>query len=183
MCPKYLEYEVSVLKSNVAACNLKLEEWKDAISAATAAVDGLDKLEARLAEEEKAAAEAKVKEEEEVEGEIVSVGAESAGPPLPSEEKEDPAEVARKKRREDIKRIRYKALIRRARARSEAGGWSNLSGAEEDYKTLAKMDNISPSDRRLVQQQLRTLPPKVKEAQEKETAEMWGKLKDVSAQY
>lgn len=181
MCPNYLDFEVAVLKSNVAACNLKLEEWKEAITSATAAIDRLDKLDARLAEEEKEAAEAKAKEEEEVEEEIISAGAETAGPPVPADEREDPEEAKRRKRRDDIKRIRYKALIRRARARSEAGGWSNLGGAEEDYKTLAKMDNISPSDRKLVQQQLRTLPARVKAAQEKETAEMWGKLKDVSA--
>ncbi|KUI54490.1 Tetratricopeptide repeat protein 1 [Cytospora mali] len=179
VCPNYLDFELAVLKSNVAACNLKLEEWKDAISTATAAIDKLDKLETRLAEEEKAAAEAKAKEEEEVEEEIISAGAETAGPPVSHEEQEDPEEVARKKKREDIKRIRYKALIRRARARSEAGGWSNLSGAEEDYKTLSRMDNVTPSDRKIVQQQLRTLPAKVKAAQEKETTEMWGKLKDL----
>ncbi|KAK7741801.1 hypothetical protein SLS53_004865 [Cytospora paraplurivora] len=179
VCPNYLDFEVAVLKSNVAACNLKLEEWKEAITSATAAIERLDKLDVRLAEEEKEAAEAKAKEEEEVEDEIISAGAETAGPPVPTDEKVDPEEAKRRKRRDDIKRIRYKALIRRARARSEAGGWSNLGGAEEDYKTLAKMDNVSPSDRKLVQQQLRTLPARVKAAQEKETAEMWGKLKDL----
>ena len=77
-------------------------------------------------------------------------------------------------------RIRAKALMRRARARSEAGGWSNLSGAEEDYKILAGLTNLSPADRKIVQTQLRLLPPRTKAAQEKETAEMWSKLKDVS---
>lgn len=70
--------------------------------------------------------------------------------------------------------------MRRARARSEADGWSNLAGAEEDYKALAKMDNVGPGDRRIVAAQLRALPPRVKAAQERETAEMWGKLKEVS---
>lgn len=181
VCPNYLDFELAVLQSNVAACNLKLEEWKDAITTATAAVDKLAKLETRLAEEEKAAAEARAKDEEEVEDEIVSAGAETAGPPIPTDEEVDPEEARRKKLRGDIKRIRYKALIRRARARSEAGGWSNLSGAEEDYKTLSTMDNVTPSDRKMIQQQLRILPTKVKQAQEQETAEMWGKLKDVSA--
>lgn len=183
VCPNYLDFELAVLQSNVSACNLKLEEWKGAIATATAAVDKLDKLEARFAEEEKAAAEARAKDEDEVEDEIVSAGAETAGPPIPTDEEVDPEEAKRKRRREDIKRIRYKALIRRARARSEAGGWSNLSGAEEDYKTLSRMDNVTPSDRKMIQQQLRTLPAKVKLAQEKETTEMWGKLKDVSDRY
>ena len=34
-------------------------------------------------------------------------------------------------RREDIRRIRAKALMRRAKAKSEEGGWGNLQGAEE----------------------------------------------------
>ena len=34
-------------------------------------------------------------------------------------------------RKEDIRRIRAKALMRRARARSEEDGWGNLQGAEE----------------------------------------------------
>lgn len=35
------------------------------------------------------------------------------------------------KRKEDVQRIRAKALMRRAKARSELGGWGNLQGAEE----------------------------------------------------
>lgn len=78
--------------------------------------------------------------------------------------------------------------MRRARARSEAGGWSDLAGAEEDYKALAGMMKddgdgavvMSAADKRLISAQLRALPPRVKAAQERETAEMWGKLKEVS---
>ncbi|KAG8160720.1 hypothetical protein KVR01_008984 [Diaporthe batatas] len=179
VCPNYLDFELAVLKSNVSACYLKMQEWKNANTTATAALDKLSKLESRLAEEEKAAADAKAKEEEEVEDEIISPGAQKAGPAIPDDEKEDPAQVARDKKRDDIKRIRYKALIRRARARSEEGGWTNLAGAVEDYTLLSKMDNVSPGDRKLLQQQLKVLPARVNEAKEKETAEMWGKLKDL----
>lgn len=167
-----------MLKSNIAACNLKLEEWKDAIKSATDALDRLDRLETALAEEEKEAAERKREEEEDVEEEIISEGATNAAPAPPPGE--DEAEVARRKRREDILRIRAKALMRRARARSEQGGWSNLAGAEDDYKALAKMTNLSPADKKVVQTQLRALPPRTKAAQEQEMGEMWGKLKDVS---
>lgn len=180
-----------MLQSNIAACHLKLQEWKDTITSATAALDKLDKVERQLVSEEEKEAEAISKkakgkeeqeEEEEVEQEIISSGAANAGPALSAAENEqDPPEVvARKKKRVDVARIRYKALMRRARARSEAGGWSNLAGAEEDYKTLAKMDNVTPGDRKLVAAQLRTLPARTKAAQERETAEMWGKLKEVS---
>lgn len=79
-----------------------------------------------------------------------------------------------------MERIRYKALMRRARARSEAGGWSNLAGAKEDYEELAKMGNVSPGDRKIVREQLRVLPPRIEEAQNREKAEMFSKLKEVS---
>lgn len=115
-CPNYLDYEIAVLKSNIAACHLKLEDWKEAVKAATAALDGLDKLQGRTGNEGE---EVKV-EEEEADEEIISDGATKA---------EDTSD--KDKREGDIERIRAKALMRRARARSEQGGWSSLQGAEE----------------------------------------------------
>ncbi|KAH0432255.1 tetratricopeptide repeat protein 1 [Colletotrichum camelliae] len=176
VCPNYLDYDLAVLRSNISACHLKLEQWKDAISSATAALDGLDRIEREAALEQERREKERA-EEEDVEEEIVSSGASKAAPaPVPSD---DPEEAARKKRQEDVLRIRAKALMRRARARSEEGGWQNLAGAEEDYKALSKMTNLAPADRKIVQTQLRVLPPRTKAAQEKETAEMWGKLKDL----
>jgi hypothetical protein len=108
-----------VLKSNIAACHLKLEDWKEAVKAATAALDGLDRLQGENGdkkEEEKSDG----GEEEEADEEIVSEGATKA------------EDLSRKAQREaDIERIRAKALMRRARARSEQGGWATLQGAEE----------------------------------------------------
>ncbi|KAI8246737.1 hypothetical protein K4K55_003510 [Colletotrichum sp. SAR 10_96] len=176
VCPNYLDYDLAVLRSNISACHLKLEQWKDAISSATAALDGLDRIEREAALEQERREKERA-EEEDVEEEIVSSGASKAAPaPVGSD---DPEEAARKKRQEDVLRIRAKALMRRARARSEEGGWQNLAGAEEDYKALSKMTNLAPADRKIVQTQLRVLPPRTKAAQEKETAEMWGKLKDL----
>ncbi|TDZ37334.1 Tetratricopeptide repeat protein 1 [Colletotrichum spinosum] len=175
-CPNYLDYELAVLRSNISACHLKLEQWKDAISSATAAINVLDKIEKETVLEKERREEEKAQEDE-VEDEIVSPGASKAAPaPQPGD---DPEEVVCKKRSEDVLRIRAKALMRRARARSEEGGWQNLAGAEEDYKALSGMPNLSAADRKIVQTQLRVLPPKTKAAQEKETAEMWGKLKDL----
>jgi hypothetical protein len=111
-----------VLKSNISACHLKLEDWKEAVKSATEALDGLDRLKGRD-EDKKSEKEGKV-EEEEVD-EIVSEGAMKLGPG--SEEKTNGQE----QRMADIERIRAKALMRRAKARSELGGWSVLSGAEE----------------------------------------------------
>ena len=83
------------------------------------------------------------------------------------------------KRKEDIGRIRAKALRRRARARVELAGWANLQGAEDDYKELAAMDNLSPQDKEVVQKALEELPRKIQDARENEMGEMMGKLKDV----
>ncbi|KAK4227151.1 Tetratricopeptide repeat protein 1 [Podospora fimiseda] len=175
VCPNYLEYEVAVLRSNISACHLKLEEWKEAVTNATTALDALDRLERQeKGEQEKEAI--KDNDDDAAEVEIVSAGAAKAGPAM---RQDSPAEAARRKRQEDIARIRAKALMRRARARSELNGWSNLEGAIEDYKKLDVMTNLTPADRKIVQSQLRVLPPRAKAAQEKETAEMWAKLKDL----
>jgi len=178
---------------------LKLEQYEDAIKSATEALESLNRSEKALLETEAELAEKSKRkdtqqpkqkdaqeekededEDEEPEEEIISAGAQKSAPAIIQEEHTDPARIAAQKRREDIQRIRAKALMRRARARSELGGWSNLSGAEEDYKTLSAMTNLSPADEKIVRAQLRALPARVKVAQEKEMAEMWGKLKNVS---
>ncbi|KAI0889518.1 uncharacterized protein GGS22DRAFT_737 [Annulohypoxylon maeteangense] len=179
ICPHYLNYELAVLKSNIAACHLKLDQWKEAIKSATDAIDGLDRLGKAEASQEQNLEEKNKNnntEDDGVEEEIVSSGAQRSAP---AEKEGGSAEVMRRKRQEDILRIRAKALMRRARARSELGGWSNLAGAEEDYKILSTMTNLSYADRKIVQAQLKILPPRTKAAQEKEMSEMWGKLKDL----
>ncbi|KAK5634069.1 hypothetical protein RRF57_009783 [Xylaria bambusicola] len=178
ICPHYLDYELAVLKSNIAACHLKLEQYKEAIQTATDALESLSRSEKAALEDAKKSsddAEEHV-EEDEPEEEIVSAGAQKSAPAIV---KETDAQQATRKRQDDILRIRAKALMRRARARSELGGWSNLSGAEEDYKTLSTMSGLSGTDEKIVRAQLRTLPARIKAAQEKEMSEMWGKLKDL----
>jgi hypothetical protein len=175
-----------VLRSNIAACHLKLEDWKEAVKAASAALDGLDKLQGKPGEGKDGEGVEVKPGEEEADEEIVSEGATKA---------EDVSDKG--KREADIERIRAKALMRRARARSEMGGWSSLQGAEEgsgslmrlfsqclhaaDYKVLSQMQNLSTADRKIVQRQLVQLPPRTKAAQEKEMGEMMGKLKSVSS--
>jgi hypothetical protein len=127
-CPNYLDYEIAVLRSNIAACHLKLEDWKKAVKAATAALDGLDKLQGKTGDEKDGAGGKEMESvkvaEEEADEEIISEGAERA-------EKVVVKDEYKEKREADIERIRAKALMRRARARSEQGGWSSLQGAEE----------------------------------------------------
>ncbi|KAI1818397.1 hypothetical protein GGS20DRAFT_287193 [Poronia punctata] len=179
ICPHYLDYELAVIRSNIAACHLKLEQYAEAIKSATESLEGLSRCEKteggiNTKTETEKASEPAPGDEDEAEEEIVSEGAQKSAPAIV-----DSRATAAQKRRDDIMRIRAKALMRRARARSELGGWSNLSGAEEDYKTLATMTNLSAADEKIVRSQLRALPPRVKEAQEKEMAEMWGKLKNL----
>lgn len=116
-----------MLKSNVAACHLKLEDWKEAVKTATAALDGLDKLQGKKIERKKEG-EGEEEEEEEAEEEIISEGAEKA---------ENTSDQG--KREADIERIRTKALLRRARARSELGGWSSLQGSEEGKSWMFRL--------------------------------------------
>lgn len=115
-CPNYLDYEVAVLRSNIAACHLKLEDWKAAVDAATASLDALGRLLPKKAEK---AEDGKQDEVVEIEGE-----GDDGEKELDNLKMED-------KRKEDVQRIRAKALMRRAKGRSEQGGWGNLQGAEE----------------------------------------------------
>ena len=115
-CPNYLEYEIAVLRSNIAACHLKLEDWKAAVDAATASLDALDRLQSEDKDEKPG----------NNDGEMVEIEGEgdAAEQQLATLKTSD-------ERKADIQRIRAKALMRRAKARSEQGGWGNLQGAEE----------------------------------------------------
>lgn len=166
-CPNYLDYEVAVLKSNIAACHLKLEDWKAAVDSATAALDALDRLlpKKKKAKDDKAGTDEGVVE---IEGEDAEA----------EEEELKKLEIS-DQRRDDILRIRSKALMRRAKAKSEQGGWGNLQGAEDDYKALAQLPTLPPQDNKIVQTALRSLPPRINAAKEKEMGDMMGKLKEL----
>ncbi|KAK0385677.1 hypothetical protein NLU13_6854 [Sarocladium strictum] len=190
-CPKYLDFDRAVLQSNVSACHLKLEQWKDAAKAASTCLDGLAKLERedpllnpKAAESEKKKTDVlKIADEDDDDGdvieEIISNGATRAAPIPPPQPTPEQSEL--EIRKANVLRIRTKALLRRARARAQEGGWQNLAGAEDDYKTLSQLPSgsLAPGDARTVRAQLRELPPRTKAAQEKEMGEMWGKLKQL----
>lgn len=131
--PNYLEYDIAVLKSNIAACHLNLSDWKAAVDEATKSIEALDRLEkpalnttnGTLNEEGATDAPAAGKDATKNDG-VIEL----------ADDDEDEAETLKKieeddQRKDDIKRIRAKALMRRARARSEQGGWGNLQGALE----------------------------------------------------
>ncbi|KAL4749160.1 hypothetical protein BDW72DRAFT_178759 [Aspergillus terricola var. indicus] len=168
-CPSYLDYEIAVVRSNMAACYLKLGDWKAAVGSASACIEGLDRVVPPSHPEE--GKEGAAKEAEPV-------------VEIPGDDEVDEQAALQKikendERKRDVARIRAKALMRRARAKSELGGWANLQGAEEDYKLLAVMENLPPSDRKIVQKALRELPARIGKAKEVEMGEMMGKLKDL----
>ena len=165
VCPTYLEYDIAVLRSNIAACHLKLQEWKQAVESATQALEALDTI-YPLAKKE--------------------VGKDGEGGEGKVEEIDDATEVriaalARTGHTiNDVHKLRTKALLRRAKARQQVGGWSSLQGALEDYQAVSKPPHqLSSLDNKAVQAALRELPPKLNEAKDTELADMMGKLKQL----
>ncbi|KAL8840671.1 MAG: hypothetical protein Q9176_003784 [Flavoplaca citrina] len=176
--PNYLEYDIAVLKSNIAACHLKLSDWKAAIDEATKSLEALDRLESP------SPASKDVDDKREGSG-AAEATKDDGGIVELADDEVDESEALEKiekddRRKDDIRRIRAKALMRRAKARSEKGGWGELQGALEDYQSLSPLSSIlSPSDMKIVNTALRTLPAQIAVAKEKEMGEMMGKLKEL----
>ncbi|KAI9713084.1 MAG: hypothetical protein M1820_001069 [Bogoriella megaspora] len=171
--PAYLDYELAVLRSNISACHIKLAEWKEAIESADQSLDCLERLDP-TAKPSTANGEPSPDSED---ARQTSSGV--------IEEVDDRTEVRLEafqqsgRNTTDVRRIRIKSLLRRAKARFETGGWASLQGAEEDYKQLISMPELQETDRKAVQKQLRLLPAKLEEAKNKEMGDMMGKLKDL----
>lgn len=169
-CPNYLEYEIAVLQSNISACHIKLEEWKEATESATKSIDALERIDPLP----KPAAN---KDDRSGPGQLQSQ------PQGAVEEVDDDTaakiEALEKsgRTRDEVQKIRVKAFLRRAKARTETGGWASLQGAYEDYGFLATVPTLSPLDKKTVQKSLREIAPKLDDAKQKEMAEMMGKLK------
>ncbi|KAL4935065.1 hypothetical protein BDV06DRAFT_207772, partial [Aspergillus oleicola] len=179
-CPTYLDYEIAVVRSNMAACYLKLQDWKAAVDCANACVDGLERVVPTVSGNDAGKGEkgeGETAEGKERDGDAAVV--EISGDDEISEEEQLKKLKEADERKRDVARIRAKALMRRARAKTELGGWGNLQGAEEDYKLLAGIGNLSVDDRKIVQKALRELPARIGKAREAEMGEMMGKLKDL----
>jgi hypothetical protein len=177
-CPSYLDYEVAVLKSNISACHLKAEDWDEAVTCATKALECLDKLVPKKGAKKSEATNSKqdgsANEEAEGAGRVVELDSEdeAAEQALATLRIDD-------KRKEQIKSLRAKSLMRRAKANLQRGGWSNLASAEADFKETLELDVVPAADQKFIRLQLVSLGPKITEAKEKEMAEMMGKLKEV----
>lgn len=168
-----------MLRSNIAACYLKLEDWKAAIDAATASLDRLEKIiptpPANNEQRDGQPSNDAMTSPQES-GEVVELSATDAD----AEEKQLTLLKELDTQRTNVLRIRAKSLMRRARAKSNLGGWANLQGAIEDYQALNTMETLPSDEKRIVQKALRELPSRVNEAKDKEIGEMMSKMKDVS---
>jgi tetratricopeptide (TPR) repeat protein len=168
-CPNYLDYEIAVLRSNVAACHLKLQEWKEAVESATKGVDCLERLEPLPSPRK---AEKDDKAEDEGDGGVVEVD-------------EDVAERIERLNASghtinEVRKLQIKLLLRRAKGRSEQDSWTTLQGADEDYRTLLHqpmLPSLSATDKTQVVENLQKLTPRLEAAKTREMAEMMDKLK------
>jgi hypothetical protein len=168
-----------VLRSNIAATYLKLEDWKAAVDSATMSIERLDKIIPPTVKE-KDKSDSKETQQSGTDTQSNDAVVELSGEDDEAEEKELKRLKEEDEQRTNVLRIRAKALMRRAKAKSQIGGWASLQGAAEDYQSLAAMENLPASDQRIVQRALLELPDRIKEAREKEMAEMMSKLKGVS---
>ncbi|KAK7193668.1 hypothetical protein DPSP01_000225 [Paraphaeosphaeria sporulosa] len=167
VCPTYLEYDIAVLRSNIAACHLKLEEWKQAVESATQALEALDAIDPPASTADK-------------DGNTDDTGEGKVGEVDDATEVRITALTRTGKTINDVHKLRTKALLRRAKARQQVGGWSSLQGALEDYQALSKPPHqLSSLDRKTVQTALKELPPRLDDAKNTELADMMGKLKQL----
>ena len=200
-----------MLKCNIAACHFRLKEWDEVVDAATASLEGLERLDPTLKptktnEDVEQGVNGESRRRRISQGDCGSrfVGAVQE---IEDETAARTEEVERSGRsREEVMRIRVKALMRRAKAREQLGGWAALQGAMEgmfavtassthtptpttgwmaydsfnpDYKDLSETPSLSPLDLKTVRLAQRLLPPKLEAAKQHEMGEMMGKLKDL----
>lgn len=163
----------------MAACYLKLEDWKAAVEAATASLENLDKI-SPSAPQSKNQDIPKETEAIATQTESNETIVEISGDDAEKEKEELRRLKEQDEQRSNVMRIRAKSLMRRAKAKSQMGGWASLQGAAEDYQTLDAMEGLPPNEKRIVQRALLELPDRIKEAREKEMGEMISKMKDVS---
>lgn len=179
-CPNYLDYDVAVLRCNISACYLKLADWKAAVDSATMSLERLEKIIPSEPSKGTDHSESKDSKQTSKPAQGDDAVVEISGEDIDAEKKELQRLKELDETRSNVLRIRAKALMRRAKAKSQMGGWANLQGAVEDYQFLDKMDSLPFDDKRIVQRALRELPGRIAEAREKEMGEMMSKMKDVS---
>jgi hypothetical protein len=148
---------------------LKLEEWKQAVESAIQALEALDRIDPP------------VQKESDKDGS--KEGATGGGAIAEIDDTTElylDALTRTNHTINDVHKLRTKALLRRAKARHEVGGWASLQGSLEDYQALSKPPHqLSSLDQKAVQAALRKLPMQLDEAKNTEMADMMGKLKQL----
>ena len=185
LCPNYLDYELAVLHSNISACNLKLADWKAAAEAAGKGIENSERLEplpvVRAAEKEKVGGAGGGKKDGTAAGPGSKVEDDGQVEEVDEALTERLENLSRSGRSlAEVRKLQVKMLMRRAKAKSELGGWANLQAADEDYRVLlapVMLPTLSPTDKRSVETNARALGPRLNQAKEQEMAEMMGKLK------
>lgn len=127
-CPNYLDYEIAVLQSNIAACHLKLSDWKEAIESATKGIDALERIDPLPKPKQGRNDASGTAGQQEAQGSVEEIDDETA-------EKIEALEKSGHTR-DEVQKIRVKAFMRRAKARMETGGWAALQGADEGAYNL-----------------------------------------------
>lgn len=122
-CPNYLEYEIAVLHSNIAACHIKSEQWKEAIDSATKSIESLERIDPLPKPKDPKDPKDSTKAALQSQSAVEEIDDDTA-------EKIEALEKSGRTR-DDVQKIRVKAFLRRAKARSETGGWAALQGAYE----------------------------------------------------
>ncbi|KXG52833.1 uncharacterized protein PGRI_080890 [Penicillium griseofulvum] len=176
-CPIYLDYDVAIIHSNIAACHLKLEDWKAAVESATISIERLNKIIPPTTQDK--GDESKGKQIPESDNKHTDAVVELSGDDEEAELKELQRLQEEDEQRSKVMRLRAKVLMRRAKAKTQIGGWGSLQGAAEDYQALAAIETLPADDKRVVQRALRELPERINKAREKEMGDMMGKLKDL----
>lgn len=158
-----------MLHANISACHLKLQEWKEAVESATQSLDELNRLDP--VPDPKPVGNAKEEAQDDASKEAVA------------EEVDDNTELRLESLAQhghsltDVRNMRTKALLRRAKARDSIDTWSSLQGAFEDYQQLSKGPPLSSTDAQTVAKALRGLGPRLDKAKERDMADMMDKLK------
>ena len=116
-----------MLQSNLSACHIKLSEWKEAVDAATKSIDALERIDPLPKE--------KPDKDKDKRGGAVGAGAVVEEVDDETAEKIEALEKSGRTR-DEVQKIRVKAFLRRAKARSELGGWAALQGAYEGERVL-----------------------------------------------
>lgn len=147
--PIYLDYELAVLQSNIAACHLQLQEWKEAIECAEKGLDNLER-EMPMPKPKK-----EKKAEDNVNGNVAAEAEENKVVELPDENDDEAnAEMLKNldisdQRKADILRIRTKLLLRRARAKVKITEQPTSTTASSDSALNVDSENMEASTKAL----------------------------------